>query len=277
MALVAYDGSDFCGFQVQRDVPTIQGALEQSLAAFSEPVGRIAGAGRTDTGVHARGQVIAGAAHWKHGWAELQRAWNAHLPAAIVVRRVVAEPPPSAGGKPFHPRFSAACRSYRYTVVAGNAAEAPARSPLHGRYAHVEANPLDVAAMQQAAQLLVGTHDFASFGKPPDGESTVRTVTMAQWQQLQTTLPALEAAPESTLVFTVTANAFLQHMVRRLVGTLLEVGRSRMSVEAFGAALAACDGRMAAPPAFAGGLVLEQVTYAPEWGLHLVSPLDADA
>ncbi len=269
VALVAYDGTDYFGFQVQRDVPTIQGALEQSLAAFAHPVGRITGAGRTDTGVHARGQVIAGAVHWKHGWSDLQRAWNAHLPPAIVVRRVVAEPAPSAAGLPFHPRFSARSRSYRYTVVTAAGPDLPGRSPLQGRFAHVEAGTLDVEAMQQAAQLLVGEHDFATFGKPPDGESTIRTVHFAQWQQLQTTLPALEETPESTLVFTVTANAFLQHMVRRLVGTLLEVGRGHRSVDAFGAALAACDGRMAAPPAFAGGLVLEQVGYAPEWGLHL--------
>jgi tRNA pseudouridine38-40 synthase len=278
VARVAYDGTDYYGFQVQEGVDTIQGALEEALSSFTTLHGRVAGAGRTDSGVHARGQVVSGHVAWSHSPQALQRAWNAHLPPAIAVQRLVVEPPAAANGLPFHPRFSARSRTYRYTVVEQFATgqRRVGRSPLEGRFAHVEAGVLDVEAMAQAASHLLGTHDFATFGTAPvgesgttAGESTVRVVTEASWQRVTSNLPMLVAESESQIVFTVTANAFLKRMVRRLVGTLLQVGRGQMSVDAFAEALAAQDRSRAAPPAFAGGLVLERVEYPPQWGLRL--------
>jgi tRNA pseudouridine38-40 synthase len=251
-ALVAYDGTEYMGFQVQPGVPTIQGALEQALGTFTTLHGRIAGAGRTDTGVHARGQVIAASVGWRHDLAALQRAWNAHLPAAISIEAVQAAP------EGFHPRFSARSRTYRYTVVMwAGLGQPPLRAPLEERFAHFEPRRLNVAAMGEAAALLVGRQDFATFGQPPQGESTVRSIFVARWLQEAT----------GRLIFEIRADAFLKHMVRRVVGSLLEVGRERWSVAEFAAALHACDTGRSAPPAAPNGLVLETVEYAPEWGL----------
>jgi tRNA pseudouridine38-40 synthase len=250
-ALVSYDGTDFLGFQVQPGVPTIQGALEQALDRLTVRLGRIAGAGRTDTGVHARGQVVLVTARWRHDLAALQRAWNAHLPAAISIDAV--RPAPEG----FHPRFSARSRTYHYTVVMWEGSgQPPLRAPLVQRFAHFEPRRLDVAAMGKAAACLVGRQDFATFGQPPQGESTVRSILRAQWRE-----------QDGRLVFVVTANAFLKHMVRRLVGSLLEVGRGRWTVAGFAAALQARDPSRSAPPAVPNGLVLDSVEYAPVWGL----------
>jgi tRNA pseudouridine38-40 synthase len=131
-ALVAYDGSAYRGFQYQANAASIQCELEAALDQVAERVGRIAGAGRTDAGVHASGQVISVHVSWRHDLAALQRAWNVHLPDAITVRRLVEVP------EEFHPRYSALSRTYRYTVRQANAegvARAPRRSPLTDRFA----------------------------------------------------------------------------------------------------------------------------------------------
>lgn len=239
-ALVEYDGSDFLGFQVQRGGRTVQGVLEQALERLTgEPV-RVRYAGRTDAGVHAVGQVISAQVNWRHSLEALQRAWNALLPADVALRGLQVEPDPR-----FHPRFSALSRCYRYTVWT-----APWRSPLHARFTHHEPRPLDVAKMNQAAGLLIGVHDFASFGQPTQGDVTVRRVDRAVWQQ-----------SEQLLTFDIEANAFLRRMVRTAAATLLEVGQGRRSVESVGEVLAARDRSKAAPPAPAGGLCLIAVKY----------------
>lgn len=249
-ALVGYDGSAYNGFQVQANAPTIQGTLERSLAAFASVQGRIVGAGRTDTGVHARGQVISLTLQWRHGVDALQRAWNAHLPPDIVIRQVAVAP------DGFHPRFCAERRTYRYFVRTG-----ALREPLSSRYRLDLPSPLDLEAMQAAALALLGTHDFATFGTPPQGENTVRTAFAAQWQVERTNVTPLGLQDERRLVFTITANAFLQHMVRKVVGSLLEVGRGRWSVPEFISAFKAAQGARSAPPAAPAGLVFEWVTY----------------
>jgi tRNA pseudouridine38-40 synthase len=260
--LVSYDGTDYHGFQVQAGAPTIQGALETALASFAQPESRVSGAGRTDTGVHARGQVVAVRVRWRHTVAALQNAWNAHLPPAIHLRRMVEAP------EGFHPRFSALWRTYRYTVVqAAGAAPGPRRSPLTERYAWLVAQPLDWAAMQYAASCLVGEHDFATFGQAAQGESTVRRVCRAEWQQVVSSLPALGPDPEETWVLTIQANGFLRQMVRSLVGSLVMVGRGEWSVAEFAARSAAHERSLAAPPAPPQGLVLEQVDYPDQWAL----------
>lgn len=261
-ALVAYDGSDFFGFQVQSGVPTIQGVLEEALSSFTTLQGRVTGAGRTDTGVHARGQVVGTQVQWRHTPDDLRQAWNAHLPPSITVRSLVQAP------QEWHPRYSAASRTYRYTVVAWAARQrSPLHSPLVERFAHYERGALDVGAMQQAAALLVGRQDFASFGRPPQGENSVRNVSRADWEVAPQVSP-LEPQVEQTLLFTITADAFLQHMVRRIVGSLLEVGRGRWSISDFAKVLAACNTRYSAPPAVPNGLALEQVTYPSHWGIN---------
>ena len=258
-ALVAYDGTDYHGFQVQRNASSVQGALEATLNAFTLRASRVVGAGRTDAGVHALGQVIAVRLGWAHTAADLQRAWNAHLPPAITVRCVVEAP------DDFHPRFSALSRTYRYTVRNAGSEDwrtLPRRSPLTDRFALFEGRPLDEAVMEEAARHLVGTHDFATFGQPPEpGDGTVRTVLAARWD---VTDEALGLYPGRQLVFTITANAFLRQMVRNIVGTLLAVGRGEWRVADVANALAARRRNRSAPPAAPQGLVLEKVTY-PHW------------
>jgi tRNA pseudouridine38-40 synthase len=170
MAVVEYDGTDYLGFQLQAQCPTVQGEIEQALAAVTQKETRIIAAGRTDTGVHAQGQVIAFSTAWRHPVEELQRALNAVLPEDIAARelRPVAED--------FHPRFDAVSREYRYTIL-----NHPLRSPLARRFAYHFPRPLDVVAMNEAAGTLMGTHDFASFGQAPQGDNMVRTVYRAQW------------------------------------------------------------------------------------------------
>lgn len=256
-ALIAYDGTDFCGFQVQRQQPTVQGALEDALTGLTGTFCRVAGAGRTDTGVHARGQVVSVQVPWKHPLNALQRAWNHHLPNSIVIRRVVAAPPE------FHPRFSATDRTYRYTVwVPGEGERQNRKFPLLDRFAWVLSQRPDVSAMNRAAVQLLGSHDFATFGQAPQGENTVRHISLLQWQKVEETLPALEPAPFERLVLTVTANGFLRRMMRNLVGSLLAVGTGAWQSGDLTVAWLAKDRSRSAPPAPANGLVLERVRYA---------------
>ena len=238
-ATVAYDGTNFHGFQVQVGQRTVQGTLEEALAQVTQESCRVVGAGRTDAGVHARGQVIAFHTHWRHSWEELERALNAVLPPDVVVSQV--EPAPAD----FHPRYSARSREYRYTIY-----NHPLRSPFYRYFAYHVAEPLDVATMARASDCLVGRHDFATFGQPPQGENTVREVLWVLWVQ------------EGPLVhFDIAANAFLYRMVRSIVGTLLLVGRGRLSPEEFREILEATDRSRAGPTVPPQGLCLMRVNY----------------
>ncbi len=257
-ALVAYDGTAFSGFQAQINAPSIQGALEEGMEQLTGHFCRVHGSGRTDTGVHAHGQVIGVTLPWKHSLDTLCQGWNRYLPEAIVVRKVVAAP---AG---FHPRFSATTRTYRYSVyypVTGTL-ENVRRFPLFERFALVEKRPLDVAAMNQAAALLVGTHDFATFGQPTQGESTVRRIDELYWSADVGCSVRLDSPQLQRLVLTATANGFLRRMVRNLTGTLLEVGRGAWQLADVSAALVALDRSRCAAPVLPNGLVLERVTYS---------------
>jgi len=237
-AIVAYDGTDFAGFQRQTNAPTVQGALEQALATIGQP-GRVLAAGRTDAGVHATGQVIAFDVDWPHPLEELQRALNAVLPEAIAIWEVAWAAPD------FHPRFQARSRTYRYTLY-----NAPVRDPLRRRTAYHVAAPLDVGAMQEAARFLVGEHDFAAFGRPPKGENTVRRVLRAEW-----------SAQRPLITFEIEATAFLYRMVRRIVGTLLPVGWGKVGPEHVAEVLASRDPSLAGPTVPPHGLCLVAVSY----------------
>ena len=239
MAVIEYDGTDYLGFQLQARGATVQGEIERALAAVTQEQIRIIGAGRTDAGVHARGQVIAFSTAWRHPVEELQRALNAVLPEDIGVcqLRPVAED--------FHPRFDAVSRDYRYTIF-----NQPLRSPLARRFAYHFPRPLDVAAMNEAAGTLMGSHDFASFGRAPQGNNTVRKVCRAQC--------TLE---EPFVYFDIVANAFLYRMVRSLVGTLLLVGTGELSPDGFEEILRSADRSRAGQVAPARGLCLMKVNY----------------
>jgi tRNA pseudouridine38-40 synthase len=239
MAVVEYDGTDYLGFQVQAQGATIQGEIECALAAVTQEWGRIIGAGRTDAGVHAQGQVITFSTTWRHPVGELHRALNAVLPKGIAVREL------GAVAKSFHPRFDAVSREYCYTIL-----NQPLRSPLARRFAHHLPRPLDVASMNEAAGALVGSHDFASFGRAPQGDNTVREVYQARW--------TLE---EPFVCFDVVANAFLYRMVRSLVGTLLLVGTGELPPDGFEEILRSADRSMASQVAPAHGLCLIKVNY----------------
>lgn len=264
--LVAYDGTDYHGFQLQLGVPTVQGMLEAALTAFLNVPVRIAGAGRTDTGVHANGQVISVKLPWRHSVTDLQRAWNAHLPPSIAIRQLQLAP------EEFHPRFSAIARTYRYTIYQADRAgnhSVPRRSPLTDRFAFYETRVLDLDALCQASAHLVGEHDFATFGQPTEGGSTVRRLYQADWQIAEANLPLLSEYPGKRFVFTVSANGFLRQMVRNLVGTLLEVGLGNWEPEDVRLALMARERSRCASPVPAQGLVLESVEYPKHLGLFL--------
>ncbi len=254
--LIAYDGTDFCGFQVQRNAPTVQGALEEALAELTGTFCRVSGAGRTDTGVHAKGQVISVEVPWRHSLEALRQAWNQRLPASILVRRL-AEAPPG-----FHPRFSAAERTYRYTMWApAVGGEGERRFPLADRFAMVLQRRPDLEAMNGAAGLLIGTHDFATFGQAPQGDNTVRRVGSLFGERVEESLPVLDPFPVERLVLTITANAFLRRMARNLAGSLLAVGLGEWQTDELAAALKAKDRSRSARPLPPNGLVLERVKY----------------
>jgi tRNA pseudouridine38-40 synthase len=239
---IEYDGTDFWGYQLQATGRTVQGELEKSLAQITGTFVRIDGAGRTDAGVHAVGQVIAFNTAWKHSLADLHRALNATLPRDIIVSDL------KIAADDFHPRFSALSRSYRYTII-----NQTWPSVLQRRYACHVREKLKVEAMRAASRFLLGTHDFASFGHSPQGEITIREVTQAEW-----------TTDGVCLMFDVTANAFLYRMVRTIVGTLLQVGMGRLTPNEIEPILAAHDLRRSAAPAPAHGLCLRRVTYPGE-------------
>jgi len=238
-ATVAYDGTDFLGFQWQAQGRTMQAVLEAALLQVTQAPTRLSGSGRTDTGVHAAGQVIGFWTTWKHPLTDLQRALNAVLPGDVAVSEI------GPAEISWHPRFSATGRYYRYTVL-----NQPWRSPLDRRYAHLVTQPLNLEAMQAAASLLVGVHDFASFGQPTQGSSTVRMIFRAEWQR---------DAPR--LFFDVIGSGFLRGMVRCLAGTLLQVGLGAWETDRVGTLLEARNRALAPSPAPACGLCLMRVDY----------------
>ena len=241
-ATVQYDGTAYYGFQRQRrGMPSIQAELEQALAHLAGHPIRVTGAGRTDTGVHALGQVIGFTIEWPigHGNAALLRALNANLPEDIAV----VELNEAAAG--FHPRFDARRRTYEYLIL-----RSAIRRPLWRYRAWQVAQALDVGRMNTAAALLPGTQDFATFGNAPVGGNTVREVFAAEWHEAG-----------ELLTFRICANAYLHRMVRSVVGSLNIVGSGKWSVDEFAAVLAARDRKRSATAAPAHGLYLVSVEY----------------
>lgn len=242
-ATLAYNGTAYSGFQRQAgSTPTIQGAVENALRQVSGQHVTVIGAGRTDAGVHATGQVIAFDIHWRHEPDALLRALNANLPIDIALQDI------APAGVGFHPRFSARSRTYVYRLY-----QRRVRHPLWDPLAWHIPYALDAAAMQKAAGCLLGEHDFATFGTPPQGEITIRRVMHSAWAQAD--------GEPAIWQYTITANAFLQRMVRSIVGTLVEVGRGAIDQDAFVAAFAAADRSRSGPSAPPHGLTLAEVVY----------------
>jgi tRNA pseudouridine38-40 synthase len=213
-ARVEYDGTDFAGFQVNPGKRTVQGVLEDALARLGDGVvRRVDGAGRTDAGVHATGQVIAFPYHGRLTVTELGSALDAILPADVAVRDV------RRATDGFNPRYAARYREYRYTVWNGP------RSPLRERTALGVRVPLDIAAMADAGSAFIGRHDFSAFGVT--ARSPVRTV-MAVRVRRQGRLVTID----------VRADSFLRGQVRRMVGLLLEVGLGNTDIDMVRTALA---------------------------------------
>jgi tRNA pseudouridine38-40 synthase len=238
--ILAYDGSEFMGFQRQARARTVQGVVENALRRLGWQGKSLLAAGRTDAGVHASGQVIAFDLEWNHPEEDLRNALNAGLPADVAARAVQKAP------ADFHPRYDARLRTYRYRLFCDEV-----RQPLRERFAWRVWPPVNPDRLRQASALLEGKHDFAAFGTPPrPSSSTVRTVFHTSWQQ-----------DGDELVFEISAEAFLYHMVRRLVAAQVEAAQGRIEVEWISAALSGRQGLAQVGLAPACGLALIEVRY----------------
>ena len=255
--VLAYDGTSFQGWQVQPGVPTVQGTLQAAVREIFGVSVLPQGSGRTDAGVHADGQVVSLTLPLPITAERLQRVLNRRLPASI---RVVSASPAAPD---FHPRADVLSKRYEYRIFPRRSIAAPGEAvcpPALARYVWDCRWPLRLEAMQQAAGVVTGTHDFSSFAAhDPDraerisaaGGSNVRTIHSSIWAQR-----------DGLLVYSVSGSGFLHHMVRNLVGTFVEVGRGRMSPAAVAGVLAARSRTAAGPTAPPQGLFLAEVVYA---------------
>ena len=235
---LAYDGTEFFGFQRQGNTRTVQSVFEAVLRELGWQEETILFAGRTDTGVHASGQVVVFELDWQHGDEKLLKAINAKLPqdtAGDRLTRVDAD---------FHPRYDASSRSYVYRIY-----QQPERDPLQDRFAWRLWPELDLERLNQAAGMLVGKHDFSAFGRAmKPGASTIREVILSRWMRTD------------QLLYQIEANAFLYHMVRRVVFLQVRFAQNKLTEEEL------LDGVLKAQPmkpglAPAKGLNLNKVTY----------------
>jgi tRNA pseudouridine38-40 synthase len=237
---VVYDGTRFVGWQRQAEGESIQGHLEDALARFEGGPITVHGAGRTDAGVHALGQVASARVTFSHDASTITRALNAQLPPEIRVTSVEDAP------EEFHARFSAKSKTYRYQIR-----NTPTASPFDRFWMWHVPEPLALDAMSDAATMLVGTHDFAAFRSAgSEVESTVRTIFDSRWRNAA-----------GVLTYEVSGNGFLRHMVRAIVGTLVEVGRGWRPPGDIESLLAGGMRAQAGATAPAHGLTLASVVY----------------
>ncbi len=237
---LAYDGTNYVGWQRQAEGTSIQGLLEDAIARLEGHEVTVMGAGRTDAGVHALAQVASVRVSSTRECEVYVRALNATLPADIRVRQVEQE------ADDFHARYRARRKTYHYRVW-----HAPIGSPFESRYAWHVSYPLDLDAMRAALAQCVGQHDFAAFqGAGNDVRDSVRTITEAGL-----------TADGDLLTFALTGDGFLRHMVRNIVGTVIDIGRGRWGKEELGRMLASRDRSQAGPTAPPQGLFLVSVRY----------------
>jgi tRNA pseudouridine38-40 synthase len=238
-AVIAYDGTAFSGMQRQKNSRSVQSVVEDALSSIGWRGKSILAAGRTDAGVHAGGQVIAFVLDWKHSLEELQRAMNAGLPADVAVKQI------EQAKDGFHPRYDAKSRRYQYRLFCQ-----PQRDPLRERYAWRVWPDVKLGLLKAVAKPLRGECDFSAFGSAPkEGGGTVRKVLSASWRK----------TAEDEYLFEVSANAFLYHMVRHMVGLQVKIGQGLAAPNAVEAALISKNKvRELAPPQ---GLCLVTVEY----------------
>jgi len=243
---VSYDGTDFVGWQRQAAGVSIQGLLEDALAELDEAAVSVLGAGRTDAGVHALGQVAAFTLTRVIAADVVVRALNVRLP--LSVRVLEAE----EVATDFHPQFAATSKAYRYRIWNSDIV-----SPFERQYVWHVFGALDVAAMNEAARMLEGTHDFAAFqGTGSDVKTTERTVFSSLVLR-----QAQDERSESVIRYEVSGAGFLRHMVRAIVGTLVEIGRGRRPPEWMREVVASRNRSEAGVTAPAAGLCLVRVDY----------------
>ena len=256
---IAYDGTDYRGWQVQPALPTVQGELAGAIQRVTGERVLPQGSGRTDAGVHALGQVASFALHAAIPPANLVRALNRTLPAAI--RLISAE----QASKEFHARHSAIGKMYEYRVLVCDPFAGVICPPWLSRFVYAVDQPPDLDAMQRAASLVIGEHDFTSFAasdpdrahriaSEPEEVTNIRTIRGSTWSR-----EVIQAQP--MLVYRVEGNGFLHHMVRNLVGTFLEVGWGSRISDEISTIMSARDRAAAGRTAPARGLFLHHVEY----------------
>jgi tRNA pseudouridine38-40 synthase len=239
--LIEYDGTNYQGWQVQPKGPTIQGILEEKLGLLTGESIRLVGSGRTDAGVHALGQVAHFKTQSQMDARSIQRALNSLLPSDIVIQKI------EEVEEDFHARKHSKSKVYEYRILNRNL-----RSPFHHGYAWHIPQRLDVKEMGKATQWLIGEHDFSSFrsvGTPT--RTAIRRVIRAEWKR----------GRDGLIRFEIEANGFLKQMVRAIVGTLVEVGKGKMSAMEFQKVLESKERKKAGPTAPAQGLFLKEVKY----------------
>lgn len=238
--ILAYDGANYAGFQRQINGPTIQGILEDNLSQILNSKVTIIAAGRTDAGVHARGQVVNFKIINQMPVAKIHKALNSLLPEDILVRSVIEVDPE------FHARYSAKNKTYSYSIYNDQL-----RPVFERNFVYYYRRELNLNAMRQAAGLLIGKRDFKSFQAA--GSRVINTVRTIRFCSLERNGPLIK--------LTINADGFLYHMVRNIVGSLILVGNGKLSIEQFKNVLEQRDRTIAGPTAPAQGLCLEEVFY----------------
>ncbi len=238
---LAYDGTEFKGFQRQRGARTVQSELESALRSLGWQERAILNAGRTDSGVHAEGQVVGFRLDWRHSETDLLEALNQQLPNDIRVQHI------QVAGENFHPRYSALKRRYRYQVYFSSVID-----PLKERYFWRVWPQPDFAILQECADLFLGKHEFRGYGKPPsERSSSIRTIATAEWTF---------SGEGTQAFFRISAEAFLYHMVRRIVCVLIRAGQGRINKMEIEESL---ERQLELPAGIAPakGLILEEIIY----------------
>ena len=251
--LLQYDGADYAGWQVQDNATTIQGLLEEALATVLNETIRVAGASRTDSGVHALGQVASFKTSNPFPAGKLLRALNGILPRDIRVGEV------TEAGEDFVPRFAKE-KTYRYAIACGESL-----SPFQRRYAWHVRERLDLDAMREAATSFIGKHDFTSFTSSGGGEKKhvreIRSLDFGGGGIITTCLDTALLGATGVYHFDIVANGFLYKMARNIVGTLIEVGRGKIPPKEIPEIIEAKDRNRAGPTAPAHGLCLVSIRY----------------
>ena len=241
VSIIEYDGTHYCGFQLQAGVPTIQEEIEKALRKLTGEQSRVMAASRTDTGVHAKGQAVSFRTKSSLPPQTFINGLNYYLPGDIAVKAAYRV------GDSFNVRHDALSREYNYYIL-----NSQTRSPMREGFSYLVASPLNIEAINQACQALIGEHDFASFATC-DGariKNTVRTVYRAEVEK-----------DGELAIFKMVANSFLPHQVRNTIGALIRVGLGKMGVDEFLSITEAKTPGLAKPTAPACGLCLMRINY----------------